>query len=102
VGPKMHPLTPPPPASEFPPYEAGRSRLTLSNPRQYSIEPGTKRLKLKYVELLSTFAFNFNLRHYNEPRDFFRFELIHQSTKSAARVGRIHTPHGVIDTPGRH
>lgn len=35
-----------------------------------------------------------------EPRDFFRYELIHQSTKSQARVGRIHTPHGVIDTPG--
>ncbi|HJN37301.1 MAG TPA: tRNA guanosine(34) transglycosylase Tgt [Gammaproteobacteria bacterium] len=29
----------------------------------------------------------------------FRFELIHQSSKSHARVGRIHTPHGVIDTP---
>jgi queuine tRNA-ribosyltransferase len=29
----------------------------------------------------------------------FRFELIHKSTKSRARVGRIHTPHGVIDTP---
>uniref|UniRef100_A0A7S2VA37 tRNA-guanine(15) transglycosylase-like domain-containing protein n=1 Tax=Entomoneis paludosa TaxID=265537 RepID=A0A7S2VA37_9STRA len=35
-----------------------------------------------------------------EPRDFFRYELIHQSTKSQARVGRIHTPHGIIDTPG--
>ena len=35
-----------------------------------------------------------------EPRDYFRFELVHQSTKSMARVGRIHTPHGVIDTPG--
>ena len=23
----------------------------------------------------------------------------HQSRKSAARVGRIHTPHGVVDTP---
>jgi len=36
-----------------------------------------------------------------EPRDFFRFELVHQSRKpgSRARVGRIHTPHGVIDTP---
>jgi queuine tRNA-ribosyltransferase len=36
-----------------------------------------------------------------EPRDFFRFELVHQSKKpgSRARVGRIHTPHGVIDTP---
>jgi queuine tRNA-ribosyltransferase len=30
---------------------------------------------------------------------YFRFELIHQSKKSRARVGRIHTPHGVIDTP---
>ena len=53
--PKIDPLTPPPPASEFPPYA---------------------------------------------PRDFFRYELIHQSKKSNARVGRIHTPHGVIDTPG--
>lgn len=29
----------------------------------------------------------------------FSFEVIHQSKKSRARVGRIHTPHGVIDTP---
>lgn len=29
----------------------------------------------------------------------FSFEIIHQSKKSAARVGRIYTPHGVIDTP---
>jgi len=29
----------------------------------------------------------------------FRFEIIHQSRKSRARVGRIHTPHGIIDTP---
>jgi len=29
----------------------------------------------------------------------FTFELLHQSTKSRARVGRIHTPHGIIDTP---
>ena len=34
-----------------------------------------------------------------DPRDFFHFELIHQSKKSNARVGRIHTPHGIIDTP---
>jgi len=26
--------------------------------------PGTKRLEVKYVELLSSFAFNFNLRRY--------------------------------------
>jgi queuine tRNA-ribosyltransferase len=30
----------------------------------------------------------------------FHFELIHQSSKSRARAGRIHTPHGIIDTPG--
>lgn len=29
----------------------------------------------------------------------FRFDLIHRSKRSRARVGRIHTPHGVIDTP---
>jgi tRNA-guanine family transglycosylase len=36
------------------------------------------------------------------PIEGFRFELLHHSRKpgSRARVGRIHTPHGVIDTPG--
>ncbi len=29
----------------------------------------------------------------------FRFEIFHQSKKSRARVGRIYTPHGIIDTP---
>ncbi len=29
----------------------------------------------------------------------FRFEILHQSKQSRARLGRIHTPHGVIDTP---
>lgn len=29
----------------------------------------------------------------------FHFELIHKSKKSRARVGRIHTPNGIIDTP---
>lgn len=29
----------------------------------------------------------------------FRFEVLHHSKKSNARVGKIHTPHGVIDTP---
>jgi len=29
----------------------------------------------------------------------FSFELIHRSKRSRARVGKIHTPHGIIDTP---
>lgn len=29
----------------------------------------------------------------------FRFEIIHRSHRSSARLGKIHTPHGVIDTP---
>lgn len=29
----------------------------------------------------------------------FKFEVLHISSKSRARVGRIHTPHGIIDTP---
>lgn len=33
-------------------------------------------------------------------RNKFKFEIIHQSTKSRARVGKIHTPHGIIETPG--
>eukprot|EP00466_Bigelowiella_natans_P017137 jgi/Bigna1/45214/e_gw1.114.11.1 len=35
-------------------------------------------------------------------KSYFRYELIHRSKKpgSRARVGRIHTPHGIIDTPG--
>ena len=33
-------------------------------------------------------------------KTYFYFEIIHQSKKSNARVGRIHTPHGIIDTPG--
>jgi queuine tRNA-ribosyltransferase len=31
---------------------------------------------------------------------YFRFEILHTSKKSGARVGRIHTPHGIIETPG--
>jgi queuine tRNA-ribosyltransferase len=29
----------------------------------------------------------------------FKFELIHKSKKSSARVGKIYTPHGIIETP---
>lgn len=38
-------------------------------------------------------------RYYYAPRSFFRYELIYQSKKSMARVSKIHTPHGIIDTP---
>ena len=30
---------------------------------------------------------------------YFKFEILHKSKKSRARVGKIHTPHGTIDTP---
>ncbi len=30
---------------------------------------------------------------------YFEFEVLHQSRRSRARLGKIHTPHGVIDTP---
>ena len=29
----------------------------------------------------------------------FKFELIHVCKQSGARLGRLHTPHGVVDTP---
>ena len=35
-----------------------------------------------------------------EPNEHFRFEVLHRSTRSSARVGRMITPHGVVDTPG--
>lgn len=31
--------------------------------------------------------------------DYFKFELIHKSKHSRARIGKIHTPHGIIETP---
>ena len=30
----------------------------------------------------------------------FGYELVYKSKKSNARVGRIHTPHGIVNTPG--
>lgn len=30
---------------------------------------------------------------------YFKFEVLYKSKKSRARVGRIYTPHGIIDTP---
>jgi len=35
----------------------------------------------------------------NPPRIPFRFTVLHRSRKSRARVGIIHTPHGIIETP---
>lgn len=35
-----------------------------------------------------------------DERSFFRYEILHKSSRSNARVGRIHTPHGIVDTPG--
>jgi queuine tRNA-ribosyltransferase len=34
--------------------------------------------------------------------EHFRFEVLHTSkvAGSRARVGRLHTPHGIVDTPG--
>lgn len=33
-------------------------------------------------------------------KPYFYFEILHESKISGARVGRIHTPHGIIHTPG--
>lgn len=35
----------------------------------------------------------------SNPNPFFKFEILYQSSRSQARVGRIHTPHGIIETP---
>lgn len=56
-----------------------------------------KRLLTKQRTLCHSLFRNKTLRHYHP----FQFELIHKSSKkgSHARVGRIYTAHGVIDTP---
>ncbi|EME26237.1 Queuine tRNA-ribosyltransferase [Galdieria sulphuraria] len=41
----------------------------------------------------------FRVEEKEEIQNFFRFEIVHQSSKSRARVGRIYTPHGIVDTP---
>ena len=38
------------------------------DPMKPTNAPGSKRLKLRYDELLSSFAFNFNLRRYTEAK----------------------------------
>src|SRR3972149_7434522 len=45
----------------------------------------------------STSAYLSNLIKYY--MSYFKFEILHKSKKSKARVGKIFTPHGVIDTP---
>jgi len=47
-------------------FKVGRCRVTLSNPLRKRLDPGTKRLKMKYSNFhpLSSFAFNFESRRY--------------------------------------
>ena len=58
----------------------------------------TKELAPKFSNLTPPHASEFPNWAY-EPRDFFHYELIYESKRSMARVGKIHTPHGTIDTP---
>ena len=37
--------------------------------------------------------------HIGGKKNQFRFELIHTCAQTGARLGRLHTPHGVINTP---
>ena len=55
--------------------------------------PGTKRLKLGYEELISNFAFKFNLRHYT--MGFNRVHITQQVESSVARwkQARYRLPH---------
>lgn len=45
------------------------------------------------------FAVGYNGRCLGGTRLAIRFELVHVCRQSGARLGRLHTPHGVIDTP---
>src|SRR5690349_9885586 len=39
------------------------------------------------------------LQEGHEPQKYFRFEVVHESKRSGARVGLLHTPHGTVITP---
>jgi len=52
--------------------------------------PGIKRLKLTYDQLASNFAFNFNLRRYNQPA--LALQHAHQEYRGDARAGGRASP----------
>jgi len=58
----------------------------------------TQLLKLQQLKNGFKSSFSFNNNSSQQQRNF-HFELIHESKKSRARVGRIHTEHGIIETP---
>jgi len=67
--------------------------------------PLSHTLRRLSAETASAPAFHVPVPHENaEPAETpsFRFEVLHESAKpgSRARVGRLITPHGVVDTPG--
>lgn len=93
------------------PRRARSAILLRSSSTQAEAEPGTSNstdppTSQPNYETPTTAATAPQDRHADFPewayqeRPFFRYELIHQSARSQARVGRIHTPHGIIDTPG--
>lgn len=69
--------------------------------------PASTTIEIKNVPSLSDAIQGCKYR-YPDPASFpttvetpyFKFEVIYQSKKSSARVGRITTPHGEIETPG--
>ena len=34
-----------------------------------------------------------------DKKEFFKFELLKKDAASGARLGRFHTPHGIVETP---
>lgn len=75
--------------------------LFSASPTSRSSSSSSDKSKKKYVPEIPPLQKPSSFPSWSyEPRDYFRYELIYQSKISNARVGRIHTPHGVIDTPG--
>eukprot|EP01132_Coremiostelium_polycephalum_P002040 gene2040-2511_t len=58
---------------------------------------GKNKNPLSHKPLKDATSPQFTLKH--NPSDYFKFEVIHQSSKSGARVTKITTPNGVINTP---
>eukprot|EP00980_Cylindrotheca_fusiformis_P031381 scaffold26281_cov113-Cylindrotheca_fusiformis.AAC.1 len=82
--------------SQYPQYH----RLTRTSTRLFSSSTGNEQQQQHNTTSIPRLpdASEFPKWAYEE-KDFFHFEILYESKHSQARVGRIHTPHGIIDTP---
>lgn len=79
----------------------------LNKYRNYKLCKQINKSYSSFVKIENSHQYIYDEHKYPHPSSFekietpyFKFEILYKSKKSKARVGRITTPHGVIDTPG--